>query len=41
MKSQIETVEQAIEARLVEARKESLKRLGDIEHRLEFVELYE
>lgn len=41
MKSQTTTVEKAIEARLVEARKESLRRLGDIEHRLEFVEEYE
>lgn len=38
MKPQIQTIQKALENKLVEARKENLRALGDIEHRLEFVD---
>ncbi|MEZ4720620.1 MAG: cyanophycin synthetase [Flavobacteriales bacterium] len=38
MKPINQSVERALENKLVEARKETMRRLGDIEHRLEFVD---
>lgn len=38
MKAMKQSIERALESKLVEARKETMRRLGDIEHRLEFVD---
>jgi UDP-N-acetylmuramoylalanine--D-glutamate ligase len=41
MRSQAKQLEQALDQRLIQARKESIRRLNDIEHRLEFVDVIE
>jgi len=38
MKSQFQSLQSTLENKLVQARKENMRRLGDIEHRLEFVD---
>lgn len=38
MKSQFQSLQKTLEDKLVQARKENMRRLGDIEHRLEFVD---
>lgn len=38
MKSQFQSLQKTLENKLVQARKENMRRFGDIEHRLEFVE---
>ncbi|GAB5538775.1 MAG: hypothetical protein Salg2KO_08780 [Salibacteraceae bacterium] len=40
MESNIKNIQQALENKLVTARKESLQRLANIEHRLEFVDTF-
>ena len=39
MKSQTSILEAKVNERLIDARKQSMRRMGDIEHRLEFVDV--